>query len=59
MKIVFKWSAAILGIWVGSALAWSAIEQGRRRMRSAVERAESITAHTRAALAESEDASTR
>ena len=56
MKSFVKWSAAIVGVWVGSVLAWSAVEAGRRRMRTAIGKAEAIADHTRAALEETEAA---
>ncbi|HEY2433008.1 MAG TPA: hypothetical protein VGI12_10080 [Vicinamibacterales bacterium] len=56
MKTFLKWSAAIAGVWAGGVLAWSVVEAGRQRMRSALGRAEAIADRTRATLEETEAA---
>lgn len=56
MKRFLKWTVMLSAMAVGSAMIWSAVEEGRRRVRDALDRAEHVADDTRRALEHTEAA---
>ncbi len=56
MRSFLKWTAAVVGVSVGSVIAWRLLEEGRHRVRTAIGRAEAVADRTRGALEETQGA---
>jgi hypothetical protein len=50
MKSFLKWTATIGGFAIGGVIAWTVMQAGRERLRSALSRAEQIADSTRQTL---------
>jgi len=56
MKTFLKWTGLLAGIGAAGALAFRAVQAGRRQLKDALSRAEAVTDKTRAALEETQAA---
>jgi flagellin-like hook-associated protein FlgL len=56
MKRFVKWTGLLAGIGVAGAVAFRAVQAGRRQLKDALSRAEAVTDKTRAALDETQAA---
>lgn len=56
MRSFLKWTAAVVGVSMGSVVAWRLIQEGRQRARMAIGRAEAVADRTREALEETQGA---
>lgn len=56
MRSFLKWTAAIVGVSLGSIIAWRLLEEGRQRVRTVIGRAEAVADRTRGALEETQGA---
>jgi len=56
MKSFFTWTATIATVSIGAVIGWTLVQAGRRRLRTALERAERVADATRVTLEETESA---
>ena len=50
MKSLLKWTITIAAVGVGSVMAWTAIQEGRKKVRNALDRAEQVADQTKKTL---------